>query len=303
MIWPMRASFSTIELPNLLFAADLPTEFRRRHVGLMHLHEVDAHEERIVRMRVLVEIVERGLLDIFVKERDADDALVRRVDILPVDLEVLVRRLAGLARKRALGDPVEHVAQFRVHVREPGRIAVGVGVQVVEADVTHLVEALRIGKRVVGLAQVPLAGEERGVAAELQNRAQRPLRGGQPAALTLEGDRGHAAPVRNASRDHRRASRGAGGLAVEGQELHALGGDAVEVRCRRAAVVAAAVGAHVAVAEVVGYDHDDIGLRDLRGRRADRERQRRRERRERQKGSSGSPHCVLSFRSVQAPRA
>ena len=59
-----------------------------------------------VELGVAVEVVERGLLDIAVEERNADDAFLvcRRIDVLAVDLEVLVRRLAGIARQRALGD-------------------------------------------------------------------------------------------------------------------------------------------------------------------------------------------------------
>src|SRR3954451_17562646 len=41
-------------------------------------------------------------LDILVKERDADHALLGRVDILAVDLEVLLGGLAGLPRQGTL---------------------------------------------------------------------------------------------------------------------------------------------------------------------------------------------------------
>ena len=126
-------------------------------------------------LRCAVEIVERRLLDVFVEEGNADDALVRRVDVLAVDLEVLFRRLAGFARQRALGHPLEHLAQLRIHVGEPGRVGVGVGVEMIEADILHLVVALRVGQRVVGLTEVPLAREEGLVAAGLQHRGKRPL--------------------------------------------------------------------------------------------------------------------------------
>src|SRR5262249_9099746 len=59
-------------------------EFGGRHVRLMHLHEVDAHEERLCRIRVAVEIVERCLLDILIEERNAHNTLLRRVDVLTV---------------------------------------------------------------------------------------------------------------------------------------------------------------------------------------------------------------------------
>ena len=73
------------------------------------------------------------------------------------------------------------------HIGEPGRIGVGVGVEVVEAGILHLVVALRVGQRVVGFAQVPLAGEEGFVAARLEHRGQCPFRRRQSAALALEG--------------------------------------------------------------------------------------------------------------------
>jgi hypothetical protein len=64
---------------------------RVRHVRLMHLHEIDAHEEALRRPRVAIEIVEGRLLDIGVEEGNADHALLAadhgRVDILAVDLE------------------------------------------------------------------------------------------------------------------------------------------------------------------------------------------------------------------------
>jgi hypothetical protein len=62
----------------------------------VHLHEVDAHEERQARLAVSIEIVERRLLDILVEERDPDNALVWRVDLFAVDLEILARRLTGI---------------------------------------------------------------------------------------------------------------------------------------------------------------------------------------------------------------
>ena len=249
----------------------------------MHLHEVDVDEERLVgRLRCLVEEVDRGLLDVAVEEWNADDALLAvdhgRVDVLAVDLELLDRLLPGLAGQRALGDLLEHGPQFRVHVGEPGRIGIGVGVEVIEADILHLVVALGVGQRVVGLAQVPFAGEVGLVAALLQHRRQRPFRRRQAAALALEGHGRHAAAVGDAARLHRRPSRRAARLGVEGEEGHALAGQAVDVRRRHAAPFAAAIRTEVTVAGVVGHDEQDVGLlRRLcrRVSRAERERRKR----------------------------
>ena len=59
MMWPIRVSFSTIESANLLLANDLWMNSGCRQVGLVHLHEIDAHEERLVRtFAASIEIVE-----------------------------------------------------------------------------------------------------------------------------------------------------------------------------------------------------------------------------------------------------
>ena len=136
-------------------------EVRMRHVRLVNLHEVDAHEERLAGFGRLVEILERRLLDVVVEERDPDDALLRACSTYwPLTLNSSFGCFAGVAGQRALRHPVEHVAELRVHVGEPRRVAIGVGVEVVETGILHLVVALRVGHRVVGFAEVPLAGEE-----------------------------------------------------------------------------------------------------------------------------------------------
>ena len=85
---------------------------------------------------------------------------VRRVDVLAVDLELFVRLFAGVAGERPRRHAVEQRAELQVHVREPFRISVGVGVEVIKEDVLHFVVALGVGQRVVGLAQMPFAREE-----------------------------------------------------------------------------------------------------------------------------------------------
>jgi hypothetical protein len=76
-------------------------EVRVRHVRLVHLHEVDAHEERLVRvLRRFVEIVDGRLLHVLVEERNPDATgtpFLRRVHVLTVDLEFLNRLLACFA--------------------------------------------------------------------------------------------------------------------------------------------------------------------------------------------------------------
>jgi hypothetical protein len=146
-------------------------EVRVRHVWLVHLHEIDAHEERLARFGRLVQILDSRLLDIFVEERNADHALVRGVDVLTVDLEVFGHLAARRAGQCALGDLLEHGAQLRIHVGEPGRVSVGVGIQMVEPDIFHFVVALGRGQGVIGFTQMPLAGEEGLVAPCLSTEA------------------------------------------------------------------------------------------------------------------------------------
>ena len=232
-------------------------------VRLVHLHEVDAHEERGPGCGRLVEILRRGLLDVLVEERNPHHALRRRVDVLAVDLGHLAHRLPRSAVQQPLGDLREHRAQGVGHVREPRRVGVGVGVQVIEANRLHLVIPVGNRQRVVGLAEMPLAREEGPVASLLQHRRQRPFRRREAARLTLERHRGHAAPVRDAAGLHGGAPRRPAGLGVEGEEGHALIGQTVKRRRGHAASRAAAIGPRVPVSEVIGDDQDDVRLGHL----------------------------------------
>ncbi len=135
-------------------------EVRVRQVGLVNLCEVDAHEEWLARLRHLVEVFEGRLLDVFVEERDADHALLGRVDVLAVDLEILGGFPARLPRQHANRHLVEHRAQFFRHRGKPGGVAISVGVEVVEKNVPHLVVTLGDWHSVVGLAEMPLPREE-----------------------------------------------------------------------------------------------------------------------------------------------
>jgi len=252
----MRASSSTTESAYLL---------------------LDSDEKGLARvLRRLLEEFDRRLLHVAVEVGDADDAvrivdalqrhvLIRLVDVLTDDLEVFLRLLAGLARNRPDGDLLEHRPQFGIHVGEPGRIAVGVCVQVVQADVLHLVVALSVGQRVVGLAQVPLAGEVGLVAALLEHGGQRPLRRGQPSALALEGHGRHAAAIWDATGLHGRPARRAARLRVEREERHPFVGHTVDVGRRHAAPRTAAVRAQVTVPGVVRDDEEDVRLARLGG--------------------------------------
>src|SRR5262249_27220697 len=192
--------------------------------------------------------------------RNADHALLGRVDVLAVDLEVLLGGLSRVARKRPLGDTLEHGAQLGVHVGEPGRVAVSVRVEMIKAGIFHLVVTMRVGKRIVSLPEVPFASEEGLVTSGLQNRSERPFRRWQAAAFALEGHGGHAAAIGNAASLHGRPTGRAAWLGIEGKEGHAFTREAIEAGRRHAAVFSAAIGTRVSIAEVIRYDEDDVRL-------------------------------------------
>src|SRR5262249_10512539 len=104
-------------------------ELGSRQVWLMHLHEIDAHEDRLVRPGHLVEVLERRLLDIFVKERNAAHSTVGCFHVLTVNREILMRWLPCVSRQRALRYAIEHLAQVWGHIREPGWVTVGVALR------------------------------------------------------------------------------------------------------------------------------------------------------------------------------
>ena len=169
----------------------------------------------------------------------------------------------------------------------------------IEAAIPHLVVAVRVRQRVVGLAEMPFAGEEGLVAGGLEHRRQRPLRRRQPAGLALEGHGGHAAAVRDAPGLHGGAAGRAARLGVEGEERHPFRRQTVDVGGRHAASDAAAVGTEVAVAGVVRDDHDDVGpagrrrrLRLLRLRLRGPDRRRRRQSRHGGNRRSGEKHVA-----------
>jgi hypothetical protein len=205
-----------------------------------------------------VKIFQRRFLDVFVEERNADDAFLRRIDILAVDLEIFMRLLAGFAGEHALGHPVEHRPHIGGHGGEPLRVAVSVGIEVIKTHSLHLIVALGIRQRIIRFAKMPLACEESLVARLLQYRTECPFRGRQPTALSLKGDSGHATAVWNASGLHGSPAWRATGLSIEGEERHAFVRHAIQIRCRHAAANAAAVRTRIAVSEVIGDQQNNV---------------------------------------------
>src|SRR3546814_4768338 len=82
--------------------------------------------EGSIRLCRLLEELQRGPFDIAVEIGNADHTLVRRIDVLAVDLEILGDLPAGGAGERALRHLLEHRPQIGVHVGKPGVIRIGV---------------------------------------------------------------------------------------------------------------------------------------------------------------------------------
>ena len=199
-----------------------------RHVRLVHLHEVDAHEDRLV-WNSHCGRDSRSPPSRHSRRRTEFRPRLRLPSITGVSTYCPLILNSSRAGWPALPDSAPLVTRWNIarssgrHVGKPGRIAIGVGVEMIEAAILHLVVALRIRQRVIGLAEMPLAGEEGLVAAGLQHRGQRPFRGRQATAFALEGHGRHAAAVRDAAGLHRGAAGRATRLGVEREERHAFG--------------------------------------------------------------------------------
>ena len=111
----------------------------------------------------------------------------RRVDILPVDLEVFLCRFSALPESAPFSVTFWNVPATRSRVREPGRVGVGVGVEVIQPGVFHHVVALGVRQSIVGFADA-ITGEVRSYSRPASVPAKRPFCRRQPAALALEGD-------------------------------------------------------------------------------------------------------------------
>ena len=160
MMWPTRASASTMESAYLLLDSDLWMKSGCGMFGWCTFMKLTLMKNGLPALARPVEIVGRRLFHIGIEEWNADDALVGRIHVFAVDLELFASLFAGISGQRALGYLFEHGTQLRWHVWKPVRIGVGVGVEMIEEAVLHFIVALGVGERVVGFAQVPFAGEE-----------------------------------------------------------------------------------------------------------------------------------------------
>jgi hypothetical protein len=187
---------------------------------------------------------------------------------------ILVRRdeLHGLG-----GEPVGEV--FAVGAVGEPRIAIGrevalaaIGTAAVVATEV-VVEALILGPPALG-AEVPLAGEERGVAGGLQRFCERGRIERQPVGVgrrqelgvalpclrvrgaDVVGDAGALRPLAGEDAGARGRANGARGVGIG--EFRTVAREAIEIRCL---VKRAAIDREIALAEIVGEEENDVGLR------------------------------------------
>ena len=74
----------------------------------------------------------------------------------PLSLKSSVGGLTCLTGKHALRDFLEHGPCLWAHSRKPSRISVGVGIEVIKADIFHNVVALGVRQRVIRFSQAAI---------------------------------------------------------------------------------------------------------------------------------------------------
>ena len=164
---------------------------------------------------------------------------------------------SGLAQR------VDHAAgrEFLAHRRVlevVGMFRLLAGVEVVERA-EELVEAVRGGQRLVGVAEMVLAELRGHVALRLEELGDRDVPRLQAFLGARQADLEQAGAEARLAGDERPAAGGAALLAVPVGEQRAFLGDAVDVG-RLVAHHALVVGADVPVADVVAPDDEDVGL-------------------------------------------
>ena len=232
-------------------------EVGRRIGRVVHLEEIDVHEERLVVVGVLLDVVDGvgGLL------------LVESGKSLVGDLAEILGRLAGHAFPFVQVHVfAEDLGELRIIRREPGmeplvRVVVGIDAGIVGGEILHLVEAMldRIGLGLV--AQMPFAGEVRRVAVLLKELGDRRRLLAQGVFVARRHHDRQGGADRNASGHERGTAGGATRLAIPVGENGALLGDAIDIRCRMAEARASSrIATEIIPTGVVGHQHDDVGF-------------------------------------------
>jgi hypothetical protein len=190
--------------------------------------EIDVHEERLVVLGMLLDVIHRRVGLPLVEGR-------KRVIGNGADL---LGRLAGLAFPLAeIDHGFEGILEFRIERREPGMeavrgVVIGIDAGIVSGKMLHLVEAMhgRIGVRDV--AEMPLAGEVGRVTVLLEELGDgRRFLAEIVLVAWSHHDRERRAD-RDASGDEGSPPRGATRLTVPTGEGRTLLGDAVDVHLR-----------------------------------------------------------------------
>ena len=220
--------------------ADAPIEF---------LHHVAVQAER----RLAAEALRR-------RQRNVGEG-VRHVEEEGRVLGALdeLKRLLGVARRQGLQHRGLLEGLGVVHQGPRGHV-VGVGDAEVFVEAALRRQVLRL------MAEVPLADAHGLVALRFQQGGERGLGLGETGLIRRHEHVGHAGSGGVAAGEQRRPRRGANGIGgIELREAHALRRHAVQVgRANFGAVTA-----EVAIAEIVGVDHDDVGRALRRGGEAD----------------------------------
>jgi hypothetical protein len=228
----------------------------------VHVRGVEPHEPGLACLLLALDEVLGG----------GGELVVAGLHALPGErARVLDLLLANLAPSRLLGGRIvlvdgprvdhaartEALAKLRI-LRIVGHLRLFLGVQVVEIA-EELVEAVVGGQHVVQVAQVVLAKLACGVTLLLQQRGDGDDFVRHADRRCRDADLGQSGPKHALSGDERRASGGAGLLAVAVGEEHPLLGDAVDVRCL-VTHQPVRVATQVRDADVVAPDDENVGL-------------------------------------------
>src|SRR6478672_2188343 len=129
---------------------------RRRRVGrIVHLDEVDIHEKWLVALRMLFDVVDRGigLPDVEFSQAVVSDRANERSG-----------SAGGALPFPQVYDVVIHLVVFRIVRRKPwvepfARVVVGVNTSIISGEMFHLIEAMLDGIGVGLVTEMPLARE------------------------------------------------------------------------------------------------------------------------------------------------
>jgi hypothetical protein len=230
--------------------ARLSGKLRSRIVWVVHLHEVDIHEERLVVLGVFLDVVEREVSLPNIEGRQ----------IVPVDIVALPRGFPGFSL------PFVHVHDVKIFLlvfgvvgREPWvkpnrGVAVSVHSRIIRGERLHLIEAVLDWVSLGFVTEVPFAREVGRVAVLLEE-----LRDGgrflvkkfsSPGATTTESaDRIGMRPVMNNA-----------GPAVQlaAREQRPFLGHPIKIGGRVTKVRTTQISAEVGPAGIVAHQHDDV---------------------------------------------